>query len=116
MPNRSNRITKERTAKALRREIHQKSDGKCGICLNEVKYSSMTVDHIIPKSRGGSPSDPDNLQAAHSLCNHLKGNLLPNEITPILRAKISERAKQRYLNRGRLGKQKKRGIVPSPAY
>ena len=36
------------------------------------KYRA-TVDHIVPKSKGGS-DHPDNLQLAHARCNKIKGN------------------------------------------
>lgn len=38
----------------------------------------LTVDHIYPKSRGGS-DDLDNLQPMCYACNHRKGNKLPGE-------------------------------------
>lgn len=34
---------------------------------------SATVDHIIPIAKGGHPSDIENLQATHLICNQLKG-------------------------------------------
>lgn len=33
---------------------------------------SATVDHIVPISKGGHPSDPQNLQPAHLICNQMK--------------------------------------------
>jgi 5-methylcytosine-specific restriction endonuclease McrA len=87
-----------------KRRVFKAADGICGICSNPVKFGQMTIDHIIPLSRGGH-NIYDNVQPAHSLCNHLKGNLLPEEITPKIRNQISVRAKDRYVNRpGRLGK------------
>ena len=51
----------------------------CGICGRAVDFSvkyphplSPTVDHIIPVSKGGHPSDIDNLQLAHFMCNRWK--------------------------------------------
>lgn len=51
----------------------------CAICGLPIDKSlhfphpmSATVDHIIPISRGGHPSDPQNLQAAHLICNQMK--------------------------------------------
>ena len=55
----------------------------CGICGQPVdktlKYPhplSPTVDHIIPVSKGGHPSDLDNLQLAHRACNRQKSDKL----------------------------------------
>lgn len=55
----------------------------CRICGKPVdkklKYphpGSPTIDHIIPISRGGHPSDINNLQLAHMSCNRAKANKL----------------------------------------
>ena len=53
----------------------------CAICGQLVdktlKYPhpmSATIDHIIPVSKGGHPSDLENLQLAHFYCNRQKSN------------------------------------------
>jgi hypothetical protein len=55
----------------------------CGLPVDKsLKYPnplSATVDHIIPVSKGGHPSDIDNLQLAHFTCNRQKGNKLQAE-------------------------------------
>ena len=55
----------------------------CGICHRPVDFSakfpaplSPTIDHIIPISRGGHPSDIGNLQLAHFACNRAKSDKL----------------------------------------
>ena len=55
----------------------------CGICGLPVDKNlpyphpmSATVDHIIPVSLGGHPSDINNLQLAHFRCNTQKGQAL----------------------------------------
>ncbi|MCD8207652.1 MAG: HNH endonuclease [Bacteroidales bacterium] len=40
---------------------------------------SACVDHIIPISRGGHPSDLSNLQLAHWTCNRMKSDKLFRE-------------------------------------
>lgn len=40
-----------------------------------------TVDHVVPKSRGG-PTEPANLRLAHARCNGRRGNDLPELIWP----------------------------------
>lgn len=37
---------------------------------------SACIDHIIPVSKGGHPSDIDNLQLAHFTCNREKSDKL----------------------------------------
>lgn len=47
---------------------------RCGICLLPIATKEeATVDHKIPRSRGGS-NRMDNLQLAHATCNQEKGN------------------------------------------
>ena len=53
----------------------------CGICGKPVDFSyryphplSPTIDHIIPVSKGGHPSDIANLQLAHRCCNREKSD------------------------------------------
>ena len=64
-----------------------KTEGVCGICGQPVDFSyksphplSPTVDHIIPVSRGGHPSDIDNLQLAHRCCNMEKKNKIAPKV------------------------------------
>jgi 5-methylcytosine-specific restriction endonuclease McrA len=60
-----------------------KYDGKliCEICkekftvLTKSKKDNITIDHIIPKSKGGT-WDIKNLRITHKNCNFIKGNKL----------------------------------------
>lgn len=74
-----------RTSRSLRHKmpvaVLAKRDGTaCGICGDPVDLSlrkpdlfSPSVDHIIPRARGGS-NEPENLQLAHLWCNHVKSD------------------------------------------
>ena len=62
------------------------TQGVCGICGLPVDKTlrwpdpmSKTVDHIIPVSKGGHPSDISNLQLAHFSCNRQKSDRLLQE-------------------------------------
>ena len=55
----------------------------CAICgrpvdkeLKSPHPMAPSVDHIIPVSKGGHPSDINNLQLAHWICNRMKSNKL----------------------------------------
>lgn len=80
-PTRKDRVGEHRTALAKNRRIILQTQDICGICGQPVdktiKYPdqlSPTVDHIIPVSKGGHPSDLSNLQLAHRYCNRMKSD------------------------------------------
>lgn len=47
-------------------------DGSCAYCQSSLTKYTVTLDHVIPKSAGGS-DDLDNLVACCKSCNTLKG-------------------------------------------
>ncbi len=53
----------------------------CGICGRPIDYNlaaghpmAFEVDEIVPVSKGGSPYEFENLEAAHRICNQRRGN------------------------------------------
>lgn len=51
----------------------------CAICGNLIgKKDKITLDHHIPKSKGGE-SNIGNLLPAHKICNEIKADLMPDE-------------------------------------
>src|SRR5215471_21573502 len=56
-----------------KRLILARDKGICGLCG---MGGATSVDHIIPRSLGGS-EDHVNLQAAHERCNNSKLNRIP---------------------------------------
>ena len=82
---RADRSGEHRTAFEKNRQLVLKTQDICGICGMPVDFSykaphplSATVDHIIPVSKGGHPSDLSNLQLAHRWCNRWKSDKLVN--------------------------------------
>lgn len=80
---RADRIGEHNTAYLKNRKRVLMAQSVCGICGKPVdktiKYPdplSATIDHIIPISKGGHPSDISNLQLAHRWCNRQKSNKL----------------------------------------
>ena len=84
--NRPDRHGEHRTALNRNTKKIMATQDICGICGRPVDKSlkyphplAATVDHIIPVSRGGHPSDLDNLQLAHWTCNRQKADKLLKE-------------------------------------
>lgn len=61
-----------------RRNIVLRDANRCQYCGKHFPTSELTLDHIIPKSRGGKASW-DNLVSACSWCNRMKDNRTPEE-------------------------------------
>ncbi len=59
--------------KTLKQKLYGRQNGTCLLCLEDVRFNLMELDHIIPKSKGGSDYD-DNIQLLCSFCNKMKGN------------------------------------------
>lgn len=53
-------------------------NGVCALCGEGFPIEEMTRDHIIPRSKGGSPKW-ENIQLACAPCNVAKGDLMPDE-------------------------------------
>ena len=82
-PTRTDRTPGNRGAFEAARQKILKTQTVCGICGKPVDFAykyphplSPTVDHIIPVSKGGHPSDLANLQLAHRCCNREKADKL----------------------------------------
>lgn len=56
-----------------RRALWEEQNRRCGYCGTKIGYSEVTVDHIIPISRGG-PDCKDNMICSCRPCNEFKRN------------------------------------------
>lgn len=64
----------------------------CGVCKKPIeKMKDVTIDHIIPRARGGMDV-LENMQLAHYACNIEKSCMLPEEFEAFQRVEIYERA------------------------
>jgi 5-methylcytosine-specific restriction endonuclease McrA len=62
--------------KITRRAVFARDGWTCQYCGSR---SNLTVDHVIPKSKGGS-SSWENIVASCAPCNRRKGNALPRQV------------------------------------
>ncbi|HEY3276596.1 MAG TPA: HNH endonuclease [Syntrophorhabdaceae bacterium] len=66
------------SVKFSRRNIFLRDNHTCQYCGKKFDGKSLTCDHIIPKSRGGS-SEWTNIVTSCTHCNLKKGDKLPEE-------------------------------------
>jgi len=88
------RREKER-ARRLRRTqwwMNQVNKGICYYCRREVGRNDVTMDHIVPVSRGGK-SKKGNVVPACKMCNNRKKSLLPIEWDEYLESLTREHAR-----------------------
>ncbi len=66
-------IQKEPPSPNVRKRLHEEQKGLCKGCETHLDIIHLTLDHIIPKSKGGGDYY-DNYQLLCANCNSVKGN------------------------------------------
>src|SRR5688572_10405914 len=74
------RIPSGRAVPVSRRGVLRRDSQRCGYCSS----SATTIDHVLPRSRGGADSW-ENLVACCLRCNNVKGDRTPQEMNWQLR-------------------------------
>jgi 5-methylcytosine-specific restriction endonuclease McrA len=80
------RYARTKTAKCNRINVFARDHGECQYCGVEVDHKMGSIDHVVPRSRGGRTSW-HNVVLACQPCNHKKADMLPEECGLILRRK-----------------------------
>ena len=62
----------------IKQRIYIQQNGLCAYCGQYVVFSKMTIDHIIPLSKGGL-NEESNYQCVCYQCNQAKGQMLEDE-------------------------------------
>ncbi len=66
-----------------RKNILMRDQHTCQYCCREFGAGDLTLDHVVPRSRGGN-NTWENLVACCLRCNNRKGDLLPQEASMTL--------------------------------
>lgn len=64
----------------IKRKIWESQGKRCAYCGEPRNLKHMTVDHVIPLSKGGT-NDEENLRCACKMCNRIKNDMLPTEFS-----------------------------------
>ena len=71
--------------RSYKHTLYGLQEGKCNGCEVLFPFRNLTIDHIVPRSKGGT-NDPDNLQLLCGACNSTKGNRTQAELIEALKA------------------------------
>lgn len=78
----------QRLLRPNRRNLLLRDECTCQYCGERGAPNDMTIDHIVPTSRGGNPRSWENQVVACKRCNHRKSNHLMYEIGMTLRRPV----------------------------
>jgi 5-methylcytosine-specific restriction endonuclease McrA len=86
-----------------RANVLWRDNNKCQYCEDVFSPEKLTLDHVIPKSRGGK-NTWKNLVAACKKCNQRKGNRTPAEsgMRPMKTPRAPKASILRYLNKDQI--------------
>ncbi len=59
----------------LKDVLYGRQGGNCNGCGEHFRYQNLTMDHVVPRSKGGPDAD-DNMQLLCGHCNSIKGGRL----------------------------------------
>lgn len=79
-------LHKKDEIKLNRNNLFLRDDQQCQYCLKHFQRSQLTIDHVMPISRGG-PHKWTNVVTACAKCNNKKGSQTPEEFGKPLKKK-----------------------------
>jgi len=67
-----------------RKNVLIRDNYKCQYCDDDLSKKGGTIDHVVPRSKGGA-NDYLNCVACCKKCNNIKGNNIPSDMGMLLR-------------------------------
>ena len=89
------------TLPCTRKNVLLRDENRCQYCANRFREKDLTIDHVIPKSKGGS-SRWTNVVAACKPCNQKKRDFLV-ENAPVSLIRLPKKPSYRSIIRKRVG-------------
>lgn len=80
-----NKFTNINYVKVSRKNVWARDKGLCQYCNKKMNVKESTLDHVLPRSRGGKKSW-DNIVLACVPCNQKKDDMTPSEANMNLRS------------------------------
>ena len=90
------------TLPCTRKNVILRDENQCQYCRSHFREDDLTIDHVIPRSKGGK-NQWDNVVAACKPCNQKKGALLPDR-APVSLLRTPRKPSYRTLIKKRIGK------------
>ena len=90
------------TLPCTRKNILLRDENRCQYCAKHFREAELTIDHVIPRSKGGK-STWNNVVAACKACNQKKGDLLPDK-SPVSLIGLPRKPSYRSIIKKRIGK------------
>lgn len=77
-----------------RMSVYNQSEGRCVYCGRFIPFDEMTIDHIVPLSKGGTNYEK-NLQCCCKECNLMKQDLLECDFYKKMKEILKHQLKQK---------------------
>ena len=92
-----NIVVPRRMLRPNRRNLLLRDEQCCQYCGLQGVPAELTIDHVIPVSRGGEPNSWENQVVACKRCNGRKANHLPSEV-PLRLRRLPRPVAQEYVH------------------
>lgn len=89
--------TKFKSIKFNRTHIHARDNWTCQYCSKKMNVGDLTIDHVLPRSRGGKTSW-NNCVSSCLPCNLKKADRLPTEANMVLNSEPTQPKPNEFLS------------------
>ncbi|NLX70375.1 MAG: HNH endonuclease [Clostridiales bacterium] len=69
--------------RTLKSYIYERDERKCRFCSKHLKYHQASLDHYLPRSKGGT-NDVFNLVLSCRKCNNIKKSAIPDDFDTLM--------------------------------